>query len=53
MCDNMWYLGSFGDDEKIRLTMGAASARPVQWRQRQVSRACRVKDLLSDFPPRW
>ena len=28
----MWYLGSFGEDEKIRRTTGAASARPGKLR---------------------
>jgi hypothetical protein len=28
MCVNMWYLGSLGEAEKMRLTIGAARARP-------------------------
>ena len=45
--------GEISEEEKMRRTTGAASARPGWWRQHWVSRACYVGNLLSDFPPLW
>jgi hypothetical protein len=50
MCESMWYLGSFGEEEKMRLTTGAASARSGWWRQRRVSRACLCWELTVRLP---